>query len=575
MGFPAASIHHPPSPLFLAGVRDAWQICRTGGMTFLPIVDRELRVASRRHSTYWVRLLLALAAIVVSFFLYIANTRTPRPRVGEEIFGGLSFLALVYGLASGRRFTADCLSEEKREGTLGLLFLTDLKGYDVVLGKLVATSLSAFFGLLAMFPVLALPILIGGVTQGEFWRTLLVLVDTFLLSLAIGVFVSVWCWDARQAAGANLLLLLVVTALPAAGSAAIAYFSANTIVVHQLLFSCPFYAFFYGFEFNYRLHPGYFWCSVGVIHLLTWLLVRCASLRAPNCWQDKAAGAEKIRWRERWQQWVYGGPEQRQALRRRLLPVNAFCWLASRARWKPRLVWVFLGFVGCWWLYLRMKMEMNWWDESLGFTAALMLNSVFKLWIAIEAGQRLAEEQKMGTLELLLSTPLSDQDVVGGQLAALRRQFLKPLLVCIVLEVLFIIGIARYSTQSAPQVLSFGFSGLLLLLADITALFWVALSSGLTSKSPNHASISTISRVMILPWVLYGGVVALANLTAGGPLPGWPFYLLVWFWLGIAADLGFGLPAWWRVRTRFRELALQRTTQSRNQNLTAENPTKA
>jgi hypothetical protein len=123
--------------------------------------------------------------------------------------------------------------------------------------------------------------------------------------------------------------------------------------------------------------------------------------------------------------------------------------------------------------------------------------------------------------------------------------------------------------------LSFGFSGLLLLLADITALFWVALSSGLTSKSPNHASISTISRVMILPWVLYGGVVALANLTAGGPLPGWPFYLLVWFWLGIAADLGFGLPAWWRVRTRFRELALQRTTQSRNQNLTAENPTKA
>ena len=540
-------------------------------MTFLPIVDRELRVAARRHSTYWVRLLLAMAAIVISFFLYIGNTRTPRPRVGEEIFGGLALLALVYGLASGRRFTADCLSEEKREGTLGLLFLTDLKGYDVVLGKLVATSVSAFFGLLAIFPVLALPILIGGVTQGEFWRTLLVLVDTFLLSLAIGVYVSVWSWDARQAAGANLLLLLLIMALPAAGAGAIAYFSDNNVVVHELLFSCPVYALFYGFEFNYKITPDRFWCSVAVMHVLTWLLVALASWRAPYCWQDKAAGPGKIRWRERWQQWVYGRSEQRQALRRRLLPVNAFCWLASRARWKPKLVWSFLGFVGCWWLYLRLKMEMNWWDESPGFTAALMLNSVFKLWIAIESGLRLAEEQKMGTLELLLSTPLSEGDVVRGQLAALRRQFLKPLLVCMAVELLFIIGISRYSTaEDASRVLSFGFRGLVLLLADITALFWVALASALTAKSPNHASISTITRVMILPWVLYAAVVALANLTAVGPLPGWEFYLSAWFWLGIAADLGFGVPAWWRVRNRFRELALQRTSQSRNQNLTAE-----
>jgi ABC-type transport system involved in multi-copper enzyme maturation permease subunit len=532
-------------------------------MTFLPIVDRELRVAARRHSTYWVRLLLALAAIVISFFLYVGNTRTPRPRVGEEIFGGLSFLALVYGLASGRRFTADCLSEEKREGTLGLLFLTDLRGYDVVLGKLAATSVSAFFGLLAIFPVIALPILLGGVTQGEFWRTLLVLVDTFLLSLAIGVFVSVWCWDARQAAGANLLLLLAIMALPPACAGAIAYFSPGNIVVHELCFSCPVYAFFYGFEINYRAGPAHFWWSVGIIHFLTWVLVALASFRAPYSWQDRAAGAGKIRWRERWQQWVYGRPDQRQALRRRLLQVNAFCWLASRARWKPALVWSFLGFVGCWWLYLRLKMEMNWWDESLGLTTAVMLNCVFKLWIAIEAGQRLAEEQKMGTLELLLSTPLSEREVVRGQLVALRRQFLKPMLVCLIVEVLFIFAIFRFSVQNDSRVLSFGFAGLILLLADSTALIWVSLSSALTSKSPNHASISTISRVMILPWIVYGAVAALVNLsTVGGPIPGWEFYLSLWFWLGIGTDLVFGVSAWRRVRTRFRELALQHVSRA-------------
>ena len=44
---------------------------------------------------------------------------------------------------------------------MGLIFLTDLKGYDVVLGKLAATSLNGFYGLLAVFPLLAFPLLTG------------------------------------------------------------------------------------------------------------------------------------------------------------------------------------------------------------------------------------------------------------------------------------------------------------------------------------------------------------------------------------------------------------------------------
>ena len=76
-------------------------------------------------------------------------------------------------LLAGIFTTADCLSEEKREGTLGLLFLTDLKGYDIVLGKIVAASVNWFFGLLALFPVLALSLLMGGVAPGEFWRKIL------------------------------------------------------------------------------------------------------------------------------------------------------------------------------------------------------------------------------------------------------------------------------------------------------------------------------------------------------------------------------------------------------------------
>ena len=67
------------------------------------------------------------------------------------------------------------MSEEKREGTLGLLFLTDLRGFDVVLGKLVACSLRGAYGLVAALPVIGLALLMGGVTGFELWRLALVL----------------------------------------------------------------------------------------------------------------------------------------------------------------------------------------------------------------------------------------------------------------------------------------------------------------------------------------------------------------------------------------------------------------
>jgi hypothetical protein len=137
-------------------------------MIFLPIVARELRVAARRPGTFWMRAAMALGATAIEVFLYLANIASPAQFVAQKIFFWLMVLTIFFCLFAGRRSTADCLSQEKREGTLGLLFLTDLKGYDIVLGKLAATSLNGFYSLLAVFPVMAVPILLGGITPGEF-----------------------------------------------------------------------------------------------------------------------------------------------------------------------------------------------------------------------------------------------------------------------------------------------------------------------------------------------------------------------------------------------------------------------
>src|SRR6266702_3319807 len=124
-------------------------------MTFLPVVDRELRVAARRRGTYWTRLLFVLvcAGIVGLVLMFAWAMQGGTSGIGAGLFYFLTLITLGFSALAGVFLTADCLSEEKREGTLGLLFLTDLQGHDVVLGKFIARALNAFYGLLALLPI--------------------------------------------------------------------------------------------------------------------------------------------------------------------------------------------------------------------------------------------------------------------------------------------------------------------------------------------------------------------------------------------------------------------------------------
>src|SRR6266511_636246 len=134
-------------------------------MIFLPIAERELRVAARSRRTYWSRALAAFVLIVIALVIFDSYGRFGRSKVGgQQVFSALAYLALAYSLFAGAALTADCLSSEKREETLGFLFLTDLKGYDVVLGKLLATSLRGLCALMAVCPSLAVTLIMVVVT---------------------------------------------------------------------------------------------------------------------------------------------------------------------------------------------------------------------------------------------------------------------------------------------------------------------------------------------------------------------------------------------------------------------------
>src|SRR5216683_8153529 len=96
-----------------------------------------------------------------------------------------------------------------------------------------------------------------------------------------------------------------------------------------------------------------------------------------------------------------------------------------------------------------------------------------------------------------------------------------------------------------PYTTLFRSRGLIMLLTDLGAVIGVAIASALTARSPNHASVTTVFRVLILPSLVFLAV-SLVTVISGtaprGPNSEWKFYILLWFWLGIASDIIFGLP---------------------------------
>src|SRR4051812_29272062 len=109
-------------------------------MILLPVIERELRAAARSKATYRNRFIAAVAMIGVTVWVFFERRWMPQHQIGREVFESVSLTSLIVALVAGLFSTADSISEERREGTLGLLYLTDLRSGHVVFGKLVAHS---------------------------------------------------------------------------------------------------------------------------------------------------------------------------------------------------------------------------------------------------------------------------------------------------------------------------------------------------------------------------------------------------------------------------------------------------
>jgi hypothetical protein len=72
--------------------------------------------------------------------------------------------------------------------------------------------------------------------------------------------------------------------------------------------------------------------------------------------------------------------------------------------------------------------------------------------------------------------------------------------------------------------------------------------------------------ILFLPWGVFALVLlAIALLSMNGPPtpnPGWAFFVGLWFFLGLATDIAFGIWSRQKLLTQFRVVAQQRFARS-------------
>jgi ABC-type transport system involved in multi-copper enzyme maturation permease subunit len=537
-------------------------------MILRAIVERELRQASRKNATYWTRISAAgVAFVVVCFLLVAVGEARAMEMAGRSIFYALFWLMLVNSVGMGLTQTGDCLSGEKREGTLGLLFLTDLRGLDVVLGKLAASSLNVFLVVFATLPMLALSLIYGGVTPAQVVAGALTILNALLFALAAGMLGSALFRKQQNSAGFGLFLVLVFTMVYPIGAL---IYTENALPeltrtereawYDTLVLASPTRNAIAVQTWGTKFAWGRFAVSGLVVQGLSWGMLLLAGRIVPHRWQDRPAGRKRSTLKEWWRDRVQGNAAQRRAHRERLLALNPIVWLSARDRWKPWYLSLVLAVVTVFWLWGWISLKRDWLEFGVSLMFMICWHGVLRLVLANEVTATLAKERTEGTLGMILGTRLSNHDIIQGVFTHARRVFLRPLVATVVLDVLLLLVSLR---QSRPEhhLPFIWLVAILNLLFDCHTMVWVGLWRSLSCRKPVNAGGETFAYVVVTAPFLFVLLSVLWGLMMisgpSRPVLDEGAIILFWFFLSVSVNVFWLMLTQRIVKTRLREVALE------------------
>lgn len=179
----------------------------------LPLLTKELTEQSSRGRTFILRTVYALALYGVALGAFV-NQSGGWDNLSFNILGtgGRLFTAVVqYQLAAIYlllpMITAGTITSEKERDTLGILLITKLGPWTIVLEKFLSRVVPMLLYILMALPLLAVAYSLGGVENGQVLQAGMVLVLCVLQVGSLGVLCSVWFRTTPQAVVACYLIV--------------------------------------------------------------------------------------------------------------------------------------------------------------------------------------------------------------------------------------------------------------------------------------------------------------------------------------------------------------------------------
>ena len=411
-------------------------------MNAIPAVVRELRAESRNAATFSTRFWAATVLVgLLAFFVFATSS-------GAVDNGAVVFLVLhgVLNLAIWvlvPLMTSDCISRERRENTLGLLFLTPLGPLDIVVAKSFVHALRALLLWLVVLPVVTVPLLMGGVSGAMVVCSVLLNATALCWALTAGLVASGFCRQRMQSVGVAMALALISFC----GVMAVAELSLCVTVgggwggIWDVSIAR-------GMELNFTLESSSLkyrygmWTAPGVrpagaaqavdralmetcarplplaaVSLVGAVLLAGRAIRLN--WQEKPPGpryvwflrvfCQPVFWKSLFERWI-----------RRKLERNPVGWLEQRtwvgraavAAWVAVVVSVYIAVLSDLGVYRRLMTELQ-------FLAGFGLSFA----MAVVAAGSFRRERELGVMELLLISPLNERQIALGRLKGIWEQF--------------------------------------------------------------------------------------------------------------------------------------------------------
>jgi ABC-type transport system involved in multi-copper enzyme maturation permease subunit len=178
----------------------------------LTLFNRSVRLDARGVKGHAFRIAFALFIYFALLNAYLTSLSFGAP--GLRFFSAICYINLFFIALAGMSFFATAVTEEKEEGTLGLLKMANMSRGAILLGKSTSRLLSSVLLLVIQFPFLLLAITLGGVLYGQVAAAAVTLISFLAFAANVALLFSVICKRSGSAVAFTVIALLGRFLLP-------------------------------------------------------------------------------------------------------------------------------------------------------------------------------------------------------------------------------------------------------------------------------------------------------------------------------------------------------------------------